>query len=605
MWLRKRSSGKSGELDVVNRLEPEMTALSDEELQSRIVDWREGLKFRRFALEDIHAEALAAAREIARRATGLFAYDVQVEGAIALLNGHIAELATGEGKTLVAVIASLVLALEGRGVHVATVNSYLAERDYEFAEKVFDFAGMTVGLLPERGDNPGKKAAYACDATYGVGYEFGFDYLRDQLSRMRRPHFGATQQLFERMLDSIPADADVVQRGLAVAIIDEVDSVLIDEAGSPLVISEAGKLDEVDEKPYHYARQIAQALTAPDDFNIRARRPSLTSAGIKRIHEAPDIPWNQLRRPWQAYIVNALMALHVFKRDEQYIVRDDDVIIVDEFTGRAHEERSWNGGLHQAVSAEAGTKLRPEMESAASITRQRYFALYDQISGLTGTANESAPEFKEFFKLSVTGIPLHRPGRRELLPDRVFDTQSEALDAAVNEVNQRHLRRQPVLVGTRTIRVSEAVSERLTKLEIPHRILTAKEDKEENEIVVDAGKPGNVLIATNMAGRGTHISLPDESIAAGGLHVIGIERNESCRIDRQLIGRCARQGQPGSAQFFLSAEDALANLFTEEGRHNPRKLRAAQAKVEKKAYQLRRLATERDQWIDQIRNVLA
>lgn len=598
MFVRKRSRIDTLELSAVVALADSFAEKTDQQLREQVDEWRESLRFSRVTLDEIQVEAVALAREVAKRATGLNAYEVQVQGALALLGGTIAELATGEGKTLVAAIAALVYALEGRGVHVATVNSYLAERDCEFARPIFESIGLSIGLLPERGENPAKRAAYAKDVTYGVGYEFGFDYLRDQLALMRQPQLGATQRLFQQMLDDEPAAADVVQRGLAAAIIDEVDSVLIDEAGSPLVISEPSPQSNEEASPYHFAHQQASELVEGEDFTIQKRRPRLTPGGLQRIHENEDIPWPQLRRPWQNYVSNALMATHVFNRDEHYIVRDDEVVIVDVFTGRAHEERSWNGGLHQAVNAKEDTKIQPELESAASITRQRYYGLYDRICGLTGTASESAAEFKEFFGLLVTRIPEHRSNQREVLPDRMFPTSAAAIQAVVDEVRSRHERGQPILVGTRTIRISDQISEQLKERNIPHRLLSAKEDKEENEIVAEAGQRGKVLIATNMAGRGTHIGLTDEVIELGGLHVIGVERNESSRVDRQLIGRCARQGEPGGAQFFVSADDAITAK-------DAKSLLAMQAKLEQQAYQQRRLANERDQWTDQTRQALA
>lgn len=598
-------------------LERDMAALSDQELRERSDSLRDRLRRRLVTIDAIGPEALAVAREAAKRVTGLFAYEEQMAGALILADGAIAELATGEGKTLVAALAAYVWALEGRGVHVATVNTYLAERDYEFAKPVFESLGLTIGLLPEKGGNPPKREAYACDATYGVGYEFGFDYLRDQLSRMRSPQFGPTQRLCELMRGEKTFAPDLVQRQLAYAIVDEVDSVLIDEAGSPLVISESAPASEEDNAPYRLAHQMAESLTFDVDYNfeVSKRRPTLTETGLNRIHDSEEIPWKKLRRPWQNYIVNALAAIHGFHRDEHYVVRDDKVIIVDEFTGRAHEERSWNGGLHQAVNAREGVAIQPELESSASITRQRYYALYEKISGLTGTAQEGAAEFREFFGLDVVPVPLHRPSQRVVMPDRAFGSRESALDAVVEEIRDRHQKGQPVLVGTRTIRISDELSAKLKAMGLPHRLLTAKEDEKENEIVAAAGGKGKILIATNMAGRGTHISLTEETMELGGLHVIGVERNESVRIDRQLIGRCARQGQPGSAQFFISADDAMAPAFRkgwgdESGEIKPaapatKKLLKAQAKIEKKAYEQRQLATERDQWIDQTRNILA
>lgn len=602
----------------IEALAPKFAPESDDALRQQVADWRAALTQRKTTRRELLVPALALAREAARRMTGLFAYPNQVQGALVLAQGSVAELATGEGKTLVAMLAAFLFALEGRGVHVVTVNTYLAGRDYAFGKPFFEFLNLTAGLLPERGHPDAKREAYLRDVTYGVGYEFGFDYLRDQLALMRQPNYGPTQRLRRAFLQQISTPIPIVQRGLAFAIIDEIDSVLIDEAGSPLVISEAVRAGSAIAKPYQLAHELAGKLVKDLHYTNAAsgRNPVLTPEGKQLILDDAAIPWDDLKRPWPSYILNALSAREGFHLDDHYVIRDGKVTIVDTFTGRAHAERSWQRGLHQAIEVKEGVAVQPEMESAASITRQRFFGLYDEISGLTGTAAESAGEFRFFFKLPVQPVPLHRPSKRVVLPDRCFASQQAMLTAVVEEIAARHLTGQPILLGTRTIQISQVIAEALTGLGVPHQLLTAKQDARENEIVHEAGLPGKVLIATNMAGRGTHIDIPEGSRRLGGLHVIGVERNESIRIDRQLIGRGARQGQPGSAQFFVSADDQLLQVYapalakTWQSRKGELREPAAKAvlevqrQAEKLKYQQRRTIAQRDEWIDQTRRIL-
>jgi len=569
--------------------------------------------------------AFALLREASRRTTGLLHYPEQLLAGLALVRGGIAEMATGEGKTLAISLPALVFSLAGRGVHVVTVNSYLARRDFEFTKPMFDLLGVSVGLLPEgrEGTPERKREAYACEITYGVGYEFGFDYMRDQLARMRHPQGGPGDELRDALLGRSPAAAPTCQRELAFAIVDEVDSVLIDEAGCPLLISESGPAEAASEA-YHRARDLSRRLREGRHFLIDRHRRSveLTGEGRSEIHlESHRIPWDELRRPWETYLRNALKADHLFHRDDQYVVADGKVVIVDEFTGRRFADRTWREGLHQAVEAKEKVEIRAENASAASISRQRYFALYDTVCGLTGTASESAGEFWRFFRLPVVPIPLHRPCRREVLPDRVFNGHAAMDEAIAGDILRRHERGQPVLVGTRTIRDSERLSRKLSQRGIPHRVLSAKQDAEEDAIVATAGEAGSVLIATNMAGRGTHIALSKEAEAAGGLHVVAVEKNESARIDRQLVGRGARQGQPGSAQTFLSADDALLASFApalaaklrampaDARGELPGKLKRlfdeAQGKAERLRYEGRLRLAERDKWNEETRQAIA
>jgi preprotein translocase subunit SecA len=535
-------------------------------------------------------------------------------------------LATGEGKTLAVSLPAFLFSLAGEGVHVVTVNSYLAERDFEFSKPIFDFLEISIGFLPEGKEaTPEKKRdAYDCEITYGVGYEFGFDYMRDQLAIMRHPAGGPGEDLRHAILGREKPRPQVCQRGLAYAIIDEVDSVLIDEAGSPLLISEASQMGEGSNRPFFAARDLAEELREGDHFTLDRNRRTidLTGDGKSEIfRDDARIPWDLLRRPWEVYVLNALKAAYLFHRDEQYVVEDDKVVIVDEFTGRRFEDRSWREGQHQAVEAKENVEVRPEADSAASITRQRFYALYHTICGLTGTAAESAGEFWRFFSMPVTSIPLHKPSRRTVLPERIF-RDHESMDRAILEdLRERFSVGQPVLVGTRTIRDSERLAEKLKEAKIPHRVLTAKQDAEEEEIVSGAGQSGSILIATNMAGRGTHIELSDEARRVGGLHVIAVERNESIRIDRQLIGRGARQGQPGTAQSFVSAEDYLLTIYAPEVGEQLKSMRPdekgelpanlkrvfdkVQSEVEVTRYQMRLRMAERDEWLEETKETLA
>ena len=564
---------------------------------------------------------MALIAEAVRRAHGLAAYDVQLLAGLALADGRLGEMATGEGKTLVALLPAFCFALHGRGAHVATVNAYLAQRDFEFARTAFARLGLTVGLLPERASNVEKRAAYACDVTYGVGTEFGFDYLRDQLAL--RAAGRTTPRFHEVLLGHAMPQPDVVQRGHAFAVIDEADSVLIDEARSPLIISMGAKAPCQTPEVYRLAARVAAALEAGADFLHEGgtRRLKLTHAGQQRAFEMlTDEATAQLRRLWTEYVENALQARHQFKCDVHYVVRDGAVVIVDEFTGRLCPDRTWRDGLHQAVEAGAGVEICEENSSEATITRPTYFRLYDTLCGMTGTAQEAAGEVRHSYKLETVVIPLNRPSQRAVLADRVFVTRAAKLAAVARDVAARHAKGQPVLIGTRTIENSEALAAVLAPLGLPFRLLNAKQDADEAAIVAQAGEPGVVTIATNMAGRGAHIPVPEKSLRAGGLHVIGLERHEAARIDRQLIGRTARQGEPGSAQFFLSLEDdLLARLAPDLAARLDRErtdahgelsataashFRRVQRRVERTDREARRQLARYDEWINELKEAL-
>jgi preprotein translocase subunit SecA len=567
------------------------------------------------------AEAIALISEAVRRCHGLVAYDCQLLAGLTLAQGRLAEMATGEGKTFVALLPAFCFALHGLGAHVATVNAYLARRDFEFARAPFERLGLSIGLLPEKNDRAEKKAAYACDVTYGVGTDFGFDYLRDQLALRaggpREPHF------HDVLLGRAPRPADLVQRGQAFAVIDEADSVLLDEARSPLIIATGAKQPAAHPEIYRLANAVAAAMDEGEHFqrDAQSRRLALTAAGEDFAHaRLTDEVIPHLARTWPQYVEAALRARRQFRRDVHYVVRDGTVIIVDEFTGRLCPDRTWRGGLHQAVEACAGVEISEENGSEATITRPAYFRLYRRVCGMSGTAFEAADELRSSYELETEVIPLHRQSRRAVTPDRVFATRAAKLAAVVREIAARHRRGQPVLVGTRTIENSEELGAALARTGVAFRLLNAKQDAEEAHIVEQAGVQGAVTIATNMAGRGAHIPVTPEAVRLGGLHVIGLERHESARIDRQLIGRAARQGQSGGAQFFLSLEDdlltrhapaltaRLARLAPNaDGELSPATaahFRRVQRKVERMDREQRRQLARYDEWLDELKREL-
>jgi preprotein translocase subunit SecA len=466
---------------------------------------------------------------------------------------------TGEGKTFAAVLPAFVHALTGRGVHVVTANRYLAGRDQQWLQPVYACLGVSVGLIGQQESLRAKLAAYACDVTYGPGYEFGFDYLRDQVALRAR----GTGPLGAGLLAELRGDSSGVlalQRGLAFAIIDEVDHVLLDDAGSPLVLAEQTPGSAPDAAAHLAAARRIATWQRGIDFQLdpSTGRVSLSAAAREGLYADPQaIPLKLLQRGWSEYLEQALRARWLYRRDVDYVVRGQQVHIVDTATGRIFADRSWRDGLHQAVEAKEGVPITAEKRSVARVTRQRFFRRYSGLCGMTGTATGSEREFAEFYRLPVVPIPLRRPSRRSELPPRSFTNQTakwEAIAAAVREI---HAVGRPVLVGTETIEDSETLSELLRQRGLTPALLNGLQDADEAEVVGQAGNEAAITIATNMAGRGTDIKLPPAVVARGGLHVIAAQRHASSRIDRQLIGRCARQGDPGSAQCFLAADDAL------------------------------------------------
>ena len=569
-------------VDRINTLEPRFRSMSDAELQAMTPRFKERLE-RGEPLDDLLPEAFATVREAARRVLDMRPFDVQLIGGVVLHEGKIAEMKTGEGKTLVATLPVYLNALTGRGVHVVTVNDYLARRDAEWMGTVYRFLGMSVGVVVHGLSDPERREAYAADITYGTNNEFGFDYLRDNMKFRLE---------------------DYVQREFHYAIVDEVDSILIDEARTPLIIS--GPSEDSTEKYYVIDKIIPHLKRATKedgsdgDYTVdeKIKQVILTEQGVNKVERLLGI--DNLYDPRQIetlHHVNQALRAHVlFKRDVDYVVKEGKVLIVDEFTGRLMPGRRWSDGLHQAIEAKEGVKIESENQTLATVTFQNYFRMYEKLAGMTGTADTEAVEFKQIYKLDVVVVPTNKPMIRVDHGDVVYRSKREKFEAVVGEIKECHSRGQPVLVGTISIEDSEKLSRILKRQGVPHHVLNAKHHDREAEIVAQAGRKGAVTISTNMAGRGTDIMLggnpvflaraeadPDEDpegyqralekyreicarekeevIAAGGLHIIGTERHESRRIDNQLRGRSGRQGDPGSSRFYVSLEDDLMRIF--------------------------------------------
>ena len=550
-------------VEKIEGLRSTMQALSDEELRDKTREYKDRLA-EGATLDDILPEAFATVREAARRVLNMEHYRVQLIGGIILHQGRIAEMKTGEGKTLVSTLPAYLNALAGKGVHIVTVNDYLAHRDAEWMGKVHEFLGLTVGCVLNEMDNDERRAQYACDITYVTNNELGFDYLRDNMV------------IYKEQL---------VQRELHYAIIDEIDSILIDEARTPLIISgQSGKSTKLYEVCDILARQLergeasgevtkmsaimGEEITETGDFivNEKDKVVNLTAQGIKKVEKFFQI--ENLADPENLEIqhnVNlALRAHNLMHRDQDYVVKEDQVLIVDEFTGRIMPGRRYSDGLHQAIEAKEHVKVKRESKTLATITFQNFFNKYAKKSGMTGTALTEEKEFRDIYGMDVIEIPTNKPVVRQDLDDAVYMTKKEKFQAVVESIVEAHEKGQPVLVGTITIETSELLSGMLKREGIPHKVLNAKFHELEAEIVAEAGRHGAVTIATNMAGRGTDIKLDDESREAGGLKIIGTERHESRRIDNQLRGRSGRQGDPGESRFYISLEDDLMRLFGSE-----------------------------------------
>jgi preprotein translocase subunit SecA len=585
----------------INTLEPEFKAMGDEQFRALTPKLKERIA-QGEPLDDILPEAFAAVREASVRTLKMRHFDVQLIGAIALHEGKIAEMKTGEGKTLVATMPAYLNALTGKGVHIVTVNDYLARRDTEWMGHIYQFLGLSMGTIVHGLDDAQRKTAYAADITYGTNNEFGFDYLRDNMK-------------FDR--DSL------VQPMLNYAIVDEVDSILIDEARTPLIISgPAEKSTDL----YYQVNSVIPRLSADKHYSIdeKARTATLTEEGVARCEQVLKV--DNLFDPRYIellhHINQALKAHTLFKRDVDYIVKDGEVIIVDEFTGRLMPGRRYSEGLHQALEAKENVKIENENQTLATITFQNYFRMYDKLAGMTGTADTEAAEFKKIYNLDVMVIPTNMPMIRKDFSDVIYKTRKDKFDAVLDEIEELNAKGQPVLVGTISIDVSESLSQKLKKRGIKHSVLNAKNHEREAEIIAMAGQKGVVTISTNMAGRGTDIVLGPGVTDLGGLHILGTERHESRRIDNQLRGRSGRQGDPGSSRFYLSMEDDLLRIFGGERIGNimeklgmpdgepiehkmiSRAIENAQARVEGHNFEIRKQLLEYDDVMNQQREVI-
>ena len=588
-------------LKEINDLEPSMTALSDSELSANTSKFKESLADGA-DLDDIMTKAFAVAREAARRTVGMRPFDVQVVGGMVLHEGKIAEMKTGEGKTLAATMPIYLNALSGKGVHVITVNDYLAKRDAEWMGPIYKFLGLTVGIVVHGMNDDERKVAYNCDVTYGTNNEFGFDYLRDNMKFQIE---------------------DYAQRDFNYAIVDEVDSILIDEARTPLIIS--GPSEESTDK-YYRINQIIPRLKKEEDYTIdeKSRSVVLTEKGVATAEKLLKV--DNLFEPRNMEILHhvnqALKAHTLFKKDVDYLVKDGQVIIVDEFTGRVMPGRRYSDGLHQALEAKERVKIERENQTLASVTFQNYFRMYDKLAGMTGTADTEAVEFKNIYNLDVVVVPTNMSMIRTDNPDVIYRTEKEKFAAVIDEIKELYSQKRPVLVGTISIEKSELLSKYLKKTGIKHNVLNAKNHEREAEIITQAGQPGTVTISTNMAGRGTDIKLGEGVAELGGLHILGTERHESRRIDNQLRGRSGRQGDAGSSRFYLSLEDDLLRIFgaerissvmdkigMEEGQpieHNliSKALENAQKKVEGQNFEIRKHLLEYDDVMNRQREVI-
>lgn len=586
----------------INRLESQISVLTNEQLAGKTVEFREQLSQGK-TLDDILPEAFAVVREVAKRELGQRHYDVQLMGGIALHQGKIAEMKTGEGKTLTATLPLYLNALAGKGAHLVTVNDYLARRDAEWMMPVYNRLGLSVGVLQNQMSDTDRKNAYQADVLYATNNELGFDYLRDNMKWKL---------------------SDYVQRDLYFAIVDEVDSILIDEARTPLIIS--GSADKSSDL-YVKADKIVPRLTAGQDYEVdeKARSVQLTESGNDKVEAAFGVDnLYAIENINLLHHINQALRAHVlFKRDVEYVVKDDEVLIVDEFTGRILPGRRYSDGLHQAIEAKEGVKIERESQTLASITLQNYFRLYKKLAGMTGTALTEAEEFHKIYKLDVVSIPTNKPLVRDDKSDLIFLSKAGKYKAIAHDVKERYKKGQPVLIGTIAIETSELLSDVLTKNGIPHEVLNAKQHQREAEIVEHAGESGRVTIATNMAGRGTDIKLTEQSKAAGGLYILGTERHESRRIDNQLRGRSGRQGDLGESRFYISLEDDLIRIFSPgdtikkrmqfvgmtedeniESRFISKTIERSQEKVEKHNFEIRKHLLEYDDVLNQQRMVI-
>ncbi|MBU1595941.1 MAG: preprotein translocase subunit SecA [Proteobacteria bacterium] len=596
----------------INSLEPQVQALAEADFPAKVAAWKVEVAAGR-PLDELLPECFALVREAGRRVLGMRHYDVQLVGGMVLHQGRITEMKTGEGKTLVATLPVVLNALSGKGVHLITVNDYLAQRDAAWMGKIYNFLGLNVGVIVHGLSDEERQAAYGADITYGTNNEFGFDYLRDNMKFYKE---------------------SLVQRPLHYAIVDEVDSILIDEARTPLIISGASeestqlyrKVDAIIPRLVRGEKAKEEGAEPTGDFEVdeKARSISLTELGVGKCEKLLGIDnlYDPANVTYQHHVIQGLKAHHLYHRDVEYIVKEEQVVIVDEFTGRLMPGRRFSDGLHQALEAKEHVKVEAENQTLASITFQNFFRMYEKLAGMTGTADTEAVEFKQIYDLDVSVIPTHRDMVRLDYPDMIFKTQREKFQAIVEDIVDCHKRGQPVLVGTVSIEKSELVSEMLKKRGTPHSVLNAKQHELEAQIVAEAGHKGRVTIATNMAGRGTDIVLGEGVKELGGLHILGTERHESRRIDNQLRGRSGRQGDPGSSRFYLALDDDLMRLFVsdrisglmdslgmEEGeaienRMVSRAIEGSQKRVEAHNFEIRKQLLDYDNVMNQQREVI-
>ena len=614
---RSRSSGTSLNrwLQQIRTAEQAAAQLSDAQLLSRAQELRESHSKNESPADVVEFGGLVV--ESVYRANGFRLFDVQVKAIAAAATGAIVEMQTGEGKTIVTGAIAAMKTLTAPSVHVGTTNTYLAARDLECLEETFAYLGISHGLLPEESNEAESRRVYTKQVVYGPGYQYGFDYLRDQMYLRNNRQTDIGVATINRLRGFDPYQKLIQPREHHVALIDEADSVMIDEAMTPLVISLPSKEFE-DPTPYLIAHKIASNFTEGIEYTVKfpAKSIKVTDAALEIAHDEIATRHDlQLARPWRLYITNAVRASRTFQRDVDYVVVDDEVQIVDQYTGRIQPDRTWQDGLHQAVEAKENVPIQPGRESTTQVTRQRYLQMYSQLAGLTGTAASVAKEFQSVYGCGMIEIPTNKKSQRQILKPRFFATLEAKLDAIADDVLKRHATGQPILVGTKTIHESIEINEVLIARGLYPTLLNGVQDEEEAEIVARAGTVGSLTIATNMAGRGTDIKPDANSIAAGGLHVVGVSPNSSTRIDRQLVGRAARQGQPGSAQFFAAATDAL---FVEnesalqhqiarragangEARDFSRELDALQSAIEARNFKQRQDMILRDYWMDSVR----
>jgi preprotein translocase subunit SecA len=588
-------------VEAVSALEPEIQKLSDSDLREKTDEFRERLTGGE-TIDDLLPEAFAVVREVSRRTLGMRPFDVQIMGGIVLHEGKIAEMKTGEGKTLAATMPVYLNALQGKGVHVVTVNDYLARRDAAWMGEIYTFLGLEVGLIQESMDFDERKIAYHSDVTYGTNAQFGFDYLRDNIAT---------------------SPDQLVQRELNFGIVDEVDSILVDEARTPLIIS---GMPETAADVYYRFAAIVPRLKGGEDYEVDEKKQQVapTESGIEKVEMALGIEnlYDDVNTNLVNHLNQALRAQTLFHKDDEYIVTDGQVYIVDEFTGRVLEGRRYSEGLHQAIEAKEGLEIREENQTVATITIQNFFRMYDKLSGMTGTAATEADEFMHTYKMEVVSIPTHKEMIRDDKDDLVYKTEKSKHKAVVEDIVERNKQGQPILVGTVSVDVSERLSALLNRRGIVHNVLNAKQHEREAEIIAEAGERGAVTIATNMAGRGTDIKLGEGVPDHGGLYVLGTERHEARRIDNQLRGRSGRQGDPGESRFYLSFEDELLRLFGGQRMQGiierigleedvpieagmiSNSVRRAQEQVESRNFQIRKRILEYDDVLNKQREVI-